>query len=250
MRILKRRGFTLVELLVVIAIIAILITLLFPSLKGIKTKVIRVQDMNNLKQFTAACILHAQANQGLLPRGERESSVNGIQGDDMVWCNSGEMFKLLNTYLPERRAFSCIGYHLNMNYTNYPLSYGAVGSWGGWIGWTYWARRKPTQTWTIVDFNGAATGQTYTHLTNIGAPATSRTLAGCMSWTGPGYSGWVSHRMSSEYVTRAVVSSIPFGGTPDIQGINAGAVDGSARWVKFRDCGIVKDVDFMLFDPR
>src|SRR3989442_1154134 len=44
-------GFTLVELLVVIAVIAILASLLLPTLSRAKTKAQGIQCVNNLKQF-------------------------------------------------------------------------------------------------------------------------------------------------------------------------------------------------------
>ena len=52
------RGFTLVELLVVIAIIAILLALLFPSLKGIKQRAMQVTCLQQLRNWGQAMTLY------------------------------------------------------------------------------------------------------------------------------------------------------------------------------------------------
>ena len=53
-----RRGFTLVELLVVIGIIAVLISLLLPSLHQAREQAKRAQCLSNLKQAGNAMLVH------------------------------------------------------------------------------------------------------------------------------------------------------------------------------------------------
>lgn len=244
-----RGGFTLIELLAVIAIVLVLMSLLVPMLGRLRVRATRLVDLSNLRQFVSACAVSAQDADGYLPRGERESSINGAD-DDLVWINSGEAFRVLTNYCNDRRVFSCVGYHANGGWTNWPWSYGPIGSHGGYVGWTYLARRRESQAWPMVNKDGSPKGSNYVHLTRLGSPSTSRTLASCSSWTGPVYYGNVPHRSSGEEVASQPTSWYPFFYAPDIEGLNVGYADGSSAWVPFSEAAIVKDIDYMLYDPR
>jgi len=65
-----RFGFTLVELLVVIAIIALLISILTPSLMKTKSMAVRVKCAHNLKQIELAMNMYLNANDNTYPCAE------------------------------------------------------------------------------------------------------------------------------------------------------------------------------------
>jgi len=64
----RLKGFTLIELLVVIAVIAILASLLLPSLHRAKENAKAAYCLNNLKQWGLATQLYVLENNDLLPR--------------------------------------------------------------------------------------------------------------------------------------------------------------------------------------
>jgi prepilin-type N-terminal cleavage/methylation domain-containing protein/prepilin-type processing-associated H-X9-DG protein len=73
-RVSKKAGFTLVELLVVIGIIALLISILLPSLNKARETANRVKCQSNLSQIGKALLLYSNENKGAFPRTKADST--------------------------------------------------------------------------------------------------------------------------------------------------------------------------------
>src|ERR1041385_1497112 len=109
------RGFTLVELLVVIGIIAVLISILLPSLNRAREAAIRVQCMSNLRQFGVADQLYVNQNKCHMPgwwgsgaKGNPPFDPHAYNAYDRYWGGYYEFRKTLGMpILGDTWAYRC-----------------------------------------------------------------------------------------------------------------------------------------------
>src|SRR5688572_4854916 len=88
----KRKGFTLVELLVVIGIIAVLISILLPTLARTRAAAARTVCATQMRELVTAAHMYANENRGYLPeyRGYDKDVSKTVVIDPgvgtAVWC--------------------------------------------------------------------------------------------------------------------------------------------------------------------
>ena len=90
-----RKAFTLVELLVVIGIIAVLISILLPTLRGVRRQANQLQCSSNMRQLSMAMLMYIQDNKGRLPAAEF-STISGAYPYGWWWPNELVRGKYIN----------------------------------------------------------------------------------------------------------------------------------------------------------
>src|SRR5436190_1949441 len=110
LRVARRAGFTLVELLIVIGIIAVLISILLPTVAKAREAAKRTSCLSNLRQIHLGATLYANRNHDYVPIGYRTASK---QFNSMVYSTTaGEKWVLFGLLfqdgsLNERQVLYC-----------------------------------------------------------------------------------------------------------------------------------------------
>ena len=141
------RAFTLVELLVVIGIIALLISMLLPTLGRVRDQANGVKCSSNLRQLVTACLMFAQDHKGRLPGNENDqgnpdpekrawnfTGPGGIGNDWRTAPQTGTLWKYVKSeavYLCPSRVPGAEGITPGPGYSNGKFDYSMVKAFSG-----------------------------------------------------------------------------------------------------------------------
>jgi prepilin-type N-terminal cleavage/methylation domain-containing protein len=212
-RITRRRGFTLVELLVVIGIIALLISILLPSLNRAREQAKKAMCLSNLRTMHHMLVMYANENKDRVPFGfiRDQKQYNYAMSEASTAAQRtvglGRMYEV--GYFTTGQAFYC-----------------------------------PSNTWTEVMYNTPDNpwppGSDTTKITRIGYSARSDDptdptlrLNWTVSATGIGFPKALPRlsMFKDTAILSDVMSSQPFIDNGHVKGVNVMYGNGSARWV-------------------
>jgi hypothetical protein len=130
---LRRRGFSLLDVLVTMAVITVLISLLMPTLSGVRETAHQVVCRSNVRQVGLGIAMYAEANDDLIPKTvlvtppqnlpwETNSLRYRISSNVTDWDGLGLLYS--EDYLPAPRLFYCPSHRGRNPYVEYQDRWG------------------------------------------------------------------------------------------------------------------------------
>ena len=211
-------GFTLSELLVVIAIIALLVSILVPSLARAKEMARIVICANNLHALALGIHLYADDTGGLLP------GPSGYRGNCLHYFyeNAGDPYNLYPAYVSEPASFYCPSGAIQHDMPINSSGAGSDETFFHWLSYGTWAR--------IVSYDCYASVLPYPGIyesipTRVEDPASWVIWTDMSAWFEPLEAHWQSNHPGN------------YGGFPETpptfdyrMGINVATMDGAVNW--------------------
>ncbi len=174
MKTLSSKSFTLIELLVVIAIIAILASMLLPSLNAARDSARRISCTNNLKQLSLSFIGYSNENAERLP-----PAIIAYNGTNVLWgsimSDAGYLKTTALSYSPKSRDLLCPSStvtdngrstYMQGNYGMNALITYTLGQSNAMSDYKLSSVKKPSAKVLVLD-----SGNSYIHYGNISSPS-------------------------------------------------------------------------------
>ena len=224
----RRAGFTLVELLVVIGIIALLVSILLPSLSGARVAARSVASLSNLRQIGVALVGYRNENRGFYPRHSSLSTQvpRTRWADDIYpYLQSTEVYFSPNLDEDERERMTVPFAHTVDQGTGAAIP-GETKYWGGY-GYNYQYLGNSRAPGGIAPFHANAS-RIKAAAETIAVADTNGSKKGGTTWTSEGLYVVDPPLMSIELGSRGSRKSSPVPGPGNYS--YAGGDDGDPAW--------------------
>ena len=240
----RPRGFTLVELLVVVAIIALLASLLSPSLQRARVMARRGVDAAHTGQLVHVFHEYAADYANRWPWANRETNAGpdiGRGHDDMVAFRYSTWLVLRDRYGVTEDLFACPVYHGT--------------TWMDWFGqWseTYGGAVQGRMVWTgrSDTFYPETPYETPKSTIHNGTSDTAMTCLGFVrapTWS----EGLVPHVGMGDSIARTANGiTDPYEFENEPEGLLVGYTHGAARWVPWHRLRAVRNHNWLFYDPK